>query len=138
MGSARLALSCPCTASFATTAAQHSYKWRKRFKVYVHTHTLLIISMSLETFLISGNLCRCTGYRPILDGYKTFVCQGSQCSQGSQGSQCSQGSQGCATTSVRCCTAADGYSTASQLFNASTFADLDPTQELIFPAQLMV
>ncbi len=31
-----------------------------------------------------GNLCRCTGYRPILDGYKTF-CADCPCGAGNDG-----------------------------------------------------
>ena len=56
-----------------------------------------------------GNLCRCTGYRPILDGYRTFC------------SDCP------------CQTVTDD---APKLFDDTKFAPLDPTQDLIFPPKL--
>ena len=59
-----------------------------------------------------GNLCRCTGYRPILDGYRTF---------------CSD-----------CPCQSDGDKDSPKLFDATEFLPLDPTQEPIFPPKLKV
>uniref|UniRef100_A0A8C2D390 Aldehyde oxidase 6 n=1 Tax=Cyprinus carpio TaxID=7962 RepID=A0A8C2D390_CYPCA len=49
---------------------------------------------------LAGNLCRCTGYRPIVDGYRTF-CE------------------------------------VNKLFSKGDLLPLDPTQDLIFPPELM-
>uniref|UniRef100_A0A673N7L9 Xanthine dehydrogenase/oxidase n=1 Tax=Sinocyclocheilus rhinocerous TaxID=307959 RepID=A0A673N7L9_9TELE len=54
-----------------------------------------------------GNLCRCTGYRPILEGYRTFAKDNSTLP-------------------------------AQKLYDQSEFMPLDPTQEIIFPPELMV
>uniref|UniRef100_A0A8C1N6W6 Xanthine dehydrogenase n=1 Tax=Cyprinus carpio TaxID=7962 RepID=A0A8C1N6W6_CYPCA len=53
-----------------------------------------------------GNLCRCTGYRPILEGYRSFTKDSSTLP-------------------------------AQKLYDQSEFMPLDPTQEIIFPPELM-
>ncbi|KAL6478496.1 hypothetical protein MHYP_G00143310 [Metynnis hypsauchen] len=79
-----------------------------------------------------GNLCRCTGYRPILEGYKTFAKEGGCCGGRRKGS-------GCCLTSAHKEEHVNGDSTHSgqQLFDPSEFMPLDPTQEIIFPPELI-
>ena len=64
-----------------------------------------------------GNLCRCTGYRPILDGYRTF-CSDCKCKGGKKGEESKE----------------DDH----KLFDATKFKPYDPSQEIIFPPGLKV
>uniref|UniRef100_A0A7M4ERU3 aldehyde oxidase n=1 Tax=Crocodylus porosus TaxID=8502 RepID=A0A7M4ERU3_CROPO len=79
-------------------------------------------SMEQITAALAGNLCRCTGYRPILDGCKTF-CKESFCCQKKENGNC--------------CLEEKDSSICTKLFSADDFQPLDPTQEFIFPPELM-
>ncbi|XP_072912176.1 xanthine dehydrogenase/oxidase isoform X4 [Hemitrygon akajei] len=73
---------------------------------------------------LQGNLCRCTGYRPILDGYRTFTQSSSCCGGAVDGKSC------CKQQSE------EVDQKSPKLFESSEFKPLDPTQEPIFPPEL--
>lgn len=75
-----------------------------------------------------GNLCRCTGYRPIWEGYKTFVEDGErvQCSTVTNGPACGMGENCCRVKKKD----------EEKLFEKSEFLPYDFTQEPIFPPEL--
>lgn len=68
-----------------------------------------------------GNLCRCTGYRPIIEGYKTFTKE----------FECAMGEKCCKNQKNGCKEEED-----DKLFEPSEWAPFDPSQEPIFPPEL--
>ncbi|XP_014399975.1 PREDICTED: aldehyde oxidase 2-like [Myotis brandtii] len=80
---------------------------------------------------LGGNLCRCTGYRPILESGKTFCMESNGCQQKGAGECClAQGEEDPSSL---------GRSSdiSTELFAKDEFQPLDPTQELIFPPELL-
>ncbi|XP_075158749.1 xanthine dehydrogenase-like [Haematobia irritans] len=73
-----------------------------------------------------GNLCRCTGYRPILESYKTF----------SKEYSCAMGNECCKVNGEKCNGDESQLLVDDKLFEKSEFVPLDPSQEPIFPPEL--
>uniref|UniRef100_A0A8D0L1Z4 Aldehyde oxidase n=1 Tax=Sphenodon punctatus TaxID=8508 RepID=A0A8D0L1Z4_SPHPU len=80
------------------------------------------------TEALAGNLCRFTGYRPIIDGCKTFCKEPFCCQNKEIGNCCLEQEEKLLLFSNQ----------EEKLFSAEEFQPLDPTQELIFPPELLV
>ncbi|NWX40767.1 AOXB oxidase, partial [Steatornis caripensis] len=87
-------------------------------------------SMEQIISALDGNLCRCTGYRPIIDSYTSFAREPTCCQLRGTG-QCCLDQEECV------CSSSTGSQIHSGLCNPQEFPPMDPTQEFIFPPELM-
>ncbi|XP_053662895.1 xanthine dehydrogenase-like [Anopheles marshallii] len=83
-------------------------------------------SMKEMEVAFQGNLCRCTGYRPILEGYKTFTKE--------FGTNCAMGEKCCRNGNGNGC--GQNGEIDTELFQPNEFMPYDPSQEPIFPPEL--
>ncbi|XP_044793002.2 aldehyde oxidase 2 isoform X2 [Bubalus bubalis] len=80
---------------------------------------------------LGGNLCRCTEYRPILASGKTFCLESNGCQQKGTGKCCLDLGENDSSSLGR------KSDICTELFVKEEFQPLDPTQELIFPPELL-
>uniref|UniRef100_A0A2K5XKD2 aldehyde oxidase n=1 Tax=Mandrillus leucophaeus TaxID=9568 RepID=A0A2K5XKD2_MANLE len=80
---------------------------------------------------LGGNLCRCTGYRPILESGRTFCMESNSCQQKGTGKCCLDWGENDSSPLGK------KSEICTKLFAKEEFQSLDPTQELIFPPELL-
>ncbi|NXE07252.1 AOXB oxidase, partial [Lophotis ruficrista] len=98
--------------------------------IYALLRNHAVPSMEQIISALDGNLCRCTGYRPIVDSYTSFAREATCCQLRGTG-QCCLDQEECA------CSSSTGGQIHSGLCNPEEFPPMDPTQEFIFPPELM-
>uniref|UniRef100_A0A0G2K1Z5 Aldehyde oxidase 3 n=1 Tax=Rattus norvegicus TaxID=10116 RepID=A0A0G2K1Z5_RAT len=77
---------------------------------------------------LGGNLCRCTGYRPIVESARSFSPNSACCPMNEKWKCCLDEGKNEPERKNSVCT---------KLYEKEEFQPLDPTQELIFPPELM-
>ncbi|XP_054113738.1 aldehyde oxidase 2 isoform X5 [Callithrix jacchus] len=80
---------------------------------------------------LGGNLCRCTGYRPIFESGRTFCMEANCCQQKGTGKCCLDWGENDSSPLGK------KNEICTKLFAKEEFQPLDPTQELIFPPELL-
>nr|QEO19120.1 rosy [Oiovelia cunucunumana] len=102
-------------------------------------------SMDDLEIAFQGNLCRCTGYRPILEGFKTFTEEWEQVHRLSNQNNgaCAMGENCCKNKAnqngVNGCSKVNGNDDSDdKLVDTSSFKPFDPSQEPIFPPELQI
>lgn len=97
--------------------------------MYALLRNMPIPTMHDMEIAFQGNLCRCTGYRPIIDGYRTFT----------QEYKCAMGDKCCKVNGNGVTNGNEIHSNpADLLFEPNGFIPYDPSQEPIFPPELIV
>ncbi|XP_056637903.1 xanthine dehydrogenase [Diorhabda sublineata] len=93
-------------------------------------------SMKEMEVAFQGNLCRCTGYRPIIEGFKTFTEKWGILQNG-HSLNITNGNGVCGMGD-KCCKLQNGTNKEEDevLFQSSEFTPYHPSQEPIFPPEL--